>query len=403
MANLLDYLDWRGDLPLSSAPFGEVDNLILAELSFLDFGDVVPPPGTGETVPLSEAAEAYLSRRTDGDSLGVLVPDDIVTMLRKAAASARFAQMRLAGFSDVLNAERAEQFAALGIDCGDGALYLSFRGTDDTLAGWKEDFNIACLPVIPAQEKALAYTLEMASAFPDRTLRLGGHSKGGHLALWSAIRCPREVQDRIERVWSNDGPGFREDLYAEPEYLRLRDRVRLIVPKSSVVGMLLEHPTEYEVVDSDRPVGLLQHNGFTWQVLGGSFVHLASVSPEGRRNDRALREWIRGMDQTQREQFVDGLFRILSASGARTLTELREDGVRASAAMVRTMREMDPETRDAVSRAVAQLVQSSFRVRREDFLQALQQLSQEAEKKAEELSRNVSKARKKAKKPPSEN
>ena len=211
MANLLDYLDWRGDLPLSGDPFNEVDNLILAELSFVDFGGIVPGPGAGAAVPLGEAAAAYFAK-TEGRpiDMGVLVPNQIPEMLRRMAAAPRFRDMQLSGFVDHLDTEKAEQFAALTIVCGDGALYLSFRGTDDTLAGWKEDFYLSCMREVPAQKKAVEYTETMARQYPRVKLRLGGHSKGGNLAVWAGVFCPLAVQRRIRSVWSNDGPGFHD-------------------------------------------------------------------------------------------------------------------------------------------------------------------------------------------------
>ena len=220
MANLMDYLDWRGDLTLDQAPFNEVDNLILAELSFVDFQGIVPGVGEGEGVPLAEAGEAFFARFPEGEKIdmGVLVPDVIPEMLGKMAASRRFGSVKLNCFTDHLDVGRGEQFAALTIETGDGLLYLSFRGTDDTLAGWKEDFELACMPEVPAQKKALRYVRDVAKQYPRRRLRLGGHSKGGNLAVYAGVFCPAAVQRRIEAVWSNDGPGFHEDLLDLPEH-----------------------------------------------------------------------------------------------------------------------------------------------------------------------------------------
>ena len=360
MANILDYLDWRGDLTLAQDPFNEVDNLILAELSFVDFGGIVPGPGEGRAVPLWKAAEAYFSK-TEGRpiDMGVLVPNQIPELLRRAAASPRFRDMKLNGFVDHLDTAKAEQFAALAAECGDGTVYLSFRGTDDTLAGWKEDFYLSCMREVPAQKMAVAYTEAMAHQYPRIKLRLGGHSKGGNLAVWAGVFCPTAVQRRIAAVWSNDGPGFHEDILSLPRHIRLAERIHTIVPKSSVVGMLLEHEESYTVVDSDQ-TGLWQHDGFSWQVLGTGFVTLRQVSRQGRRNDLALKEWVRRLPVDQREKFVDGLFEVLTASGATTLTDLKEDGFRAAGAMVRAMKDMEKDTRDALFNAIATLFRSNI-------------------------------------------
>lgn len=375
MANLLDYLEWRGDLTLSQAPFNEVDNLILAELSFVDFGGIVPAPGEGASVPLQEAAEAFFAGFPNGEKIdmGVLIPDAIPHMLRKMAACRRFQDMKLNCFVDWLDTEKAEQFAALTVETGDGLLYLSFRGTDDTLAGWKEDFHMACLPEVPAQKMAVKYVRDVARQFPRRRLRLGGHSKGGNLAVYAGVFTTAAIQRRIEAIWSNDGPGFHNDLLDLPEHRRVAQRIVSIVPKSSVVGMLLEHEEDYQVVDSTQQ-GLMQHDGFSWQVLGDHFVRLRSVTRQGHLNDLALKEWVHHMPLSQREKFVDGLFDVLSASGARTLTDLKEESFKSAGAMVKAMKDMEKDTRDALLYAIGLLFRSNMKV-------LLEEWQQESEKK----------------------
>ena len=370
MANILDYLDWRGDLTLAQAPFNEVDNLILAELAFLNFAGIVPGPGAGERISLHRAADAFFARVPDGEKveMGVLVPDEIVLLLRKAAESNRFRDMKLSCFADWLDHERAEQFAAMTVETGDGALYLAFRGTDDTLAGWKEDFHMACMMEVPAQKMALHYLREVAKQFPRRKLRMGGHSKGGNLAVYAAVFAPAAIQKRLLTVWSNDGPGFHDAMVSLPQHGRIADRIVTIVPKSSVVGMVLEHDEDYTVVDSSQK-GLMQHDGFSWEVLGDRFVRLRSVSRQGRLNDLVLKEWVCNMPLEQREKFVDGLFEVLTASGAETLTDLKEERVKAAGAMIKAMKDMEKDTRDALIYAVKVLFRSNLKVLAEEWQQ----------------------------------
>ena len=363
MANLLDYLDWRGDLTLDQSPFNEVDNLILAELSFVDFRDIVPAPGQGESVALRQAAEAFFARFPAGEKIdmGGLVPAAIPDLRRKMADAPRFREMKLNCFVDWLDAGRGEQFAALAVETGDGGVYLSFRGTDDTLAGWKEDFELACMPEVPAQKKAVEYTRAAAKQFPRRKLRLGGHSKGGNLAVYAGVFCPEAVQRRITDIWSNDGPGFHDDLLDLPEHRRVEDRIHSIVPKSSIVGMLLEHEETYTVVDSDQK-GFLQHDGFSWQVMGDRFITLRQVTKQAHLSDQAMRELVHAMPQAEREKFVAALFDVLSASGAVTLTDLKADSFKAAGAMVKAMKDLDKETREGLLRFVGLLFKSNLRM-----------------------------------------
>ena len=312
---------------------------------------------------LAAAAERFFARYPAGEKIdmGVLVPDAIPDMLRKMAASRRFRTMMLHGFADHLDVGKGEQFAALTIETGDKALYCSFRGTDDTLAGWKEDFELACMPEVPAQKKAVEYVRCVARQFPRRKLRLGGHSKGGNLAVYAGVFCPESVQRRLLAVWSNDGPGFHDDLLDLPEHRRIADRIHSIVPKSSVVGMLLEHEEDYTVVDSNQ-LGFLQHDGFSWQVMGNHFVTLRQMTRQAHLSDQALRRWVQGLTAEKREQFVGALFDVLTASGAVTLTDLKVDSFKAAGAMVKAMKNLDKETREGLWNFLSILFKSNLRM-----------------------------------------
>ena len=376
MANILDYLDWRGDLPLTQDPFNEVDNLLLSELVFVNFGGIVPPPGGGNSVSLADAAQEFFHGMTPGEKIemGVLVPDVIPEMFYKMSCSPRFRDMKLSGFVDWLDQERGEQFAALTVETGDGAIYVSFRGTDDTLAGWKEDFALACMPEVPAQKKAVEYLIAMAKQYPRRKIRVGGHSKGGNLAVYAAVFGPAAVQRKLIDVWSNDGPGFHDDILTLPQHSRVEDRIHSIVPKSSVVGMLLEHEERYTVVDSDQ-LGLMQHDGFSWQLMGNRFITLREMTPQALESKNELRDWVRNLSGEQREAFVDALFAVLSASGARTLTDLKDESLRSVAAMVRAMKDLDKETREGLLKFTHMLFMSNARM-------VLEGIQEETEKTA---------------------
>ena len=355
MASILDYLDWRGDITFAERPFNEVDNLLLAELSYLDFGGIVTADFAA-AVPLSDAVAAF-TKRTPHADMGVLVPDKIPGLAQKMAARARFRDVLLSGYVCKLDEQTETQFAALCAALPDGTVYAAFRGTDDTIVGWKEDFNMGFLPIVPAQREAADYLRAAAAAFPSQKLRAGGHSKGGNLAVYAAVWCGESVQDQLLAVYNNDGPGFHTSLLDRPEHQRIANRIQTILPESSVVGMLLEHEESYQVVRSNQ-VGLMQHDGFSWQVLGTQFVHLSGLTEGGRIVDSALRDFVRGLDQEQRIRFVDALFEVLTCTNAETLTDLKDGGFRTAYSMLKTVRSLDPDTRQALSGTLGLLVRS---------------------------------------------
>ena len=301
MANILDYLDWRGDLTLAERGFNEVDNLLMAELCFLDFSGIVPADFSAP-VFLPDAMRQYDAARPQ-ETMGVLVPEQIPELGHKMAASRRFSDLTLCAYVSRTDEETQTQFSALTILLPDKTAYIAFRGTDDTIVGWKEDFNLAFLPVVPAQKMAAEYLSAAAAALPSHPLRVGGHSKGGNLAVYSAVFCGEAVQNQLMRVYNNDGPGFRTSLLGLPEHKRVADRITTILPESSVVGMLLEHEEPYTII---------------------------SLSPE------------------QRVAFTDALFDILTCTDAGTLTDLKEGGLKTAAAMLKKYRTLDKPTRHAL-------------------------------------------------------
>ena len=383
MANLMDYLDWRGDIMLAVSPFNEVDALILAELSFVDFEGIVPPPEVGRGVRLNEAAEAFFARHGGRDvDMGVLVPDGISQMLRKLMASPRFCGMTLNGYEALLDDEVEEQFSALTIDLGNGSIYISFRGTDDTIVGWKEDLNMSFLEEIPSQKQAVDYVARVARQYPEKTLRIGGHSKGGNLAVYSAAKSSGDIQERIVAVHNNDGPGFIWDISKTPGHKRIAGRIHTVLPQTSVVGMLMEHEKHYQVVYSTYD-GLYQHDGFSWQVKGTQFVHLDDFSREGKLVDEALSSWADSLNTQQREALAEALYSVFTATGAKTLSELNEEKLKSASAMLKTYKNLDRESR----RMVSEMFKIFFRLGTKNFVLDTQE---EGGRELENLRRRIS-------------
>ncbi len=358
MANLFDYLSWRGDLSFAQAPLNEVDNLVLCKLCCPDLRGCVPAPEEGAPVTLAQASRRYFAARGNApDKLGVLISDAILPMIRQAAQTERFGGVLLSDYINRIDDLREEQFSALTMRLGDGSLFVAFRGTDDTLAGWKENFNMSFLSAVPAQMDAVEYVTRIAGAGAE-PLRVGGHSKGGNLAVYAAAYCPPALQSRILHVYNNDGPGFRSSMLELQQYGRVRDRITTLVPQSSIVGMLLEHEEDYEVIRSLES-GPLQHDGLTWEVCGPSFVHLESTTGGSRYLDRALKTWVDSVDDASRRAFTDALFGILEATGARTLTELSERRLQKAAAMLQAYRDLDESQRRMMLQTLRQLARAA--------------------------------------------
>ena len=331
---VMDYLRWRGDLPFARDGFNEVDNLVLCIISYLNFrrfDDLKTTDPTG-AVALPDVA----ARLTEKDEQLGLSELDYIPLMRLAAETERFRDVRMFGFTHEWDEEKEMQFDAVSYLLPDNTLFVSFMGTDTSLVGWKEDFNMSFLSAVPAQERAAVYSAAMAAACPSRKLRIGGHSKGGNLAAWAAIHIPADLQkQRLLAAYNNDGPGFSHDMVETEAYRRVADKLHTYIPESSIVGVLLEHAEDYAVIDSSNR-SIMQHEPMSWNVEGPRFVHLGQRSQMGKLSDDVLRQWIGSMTPQEREQFSDALFEVLSLSGkARTLDDLRAGGLAGGAALLK--------------------------------------------------------------------
>lgn len=325
MANIMDYLDWRGDVPFSLSPFNEVDNLIFSELSFIDLEGILPSRVSAGWMPLHEAAARYFEKNPDDSvPMGLIVPAAIRDMIRRMAQCPRYRDLLVGGYVNTIDESVQKQFAALTIQIDERQLYVSYRGTDDTIVGWKENFNMSFMQAIPAQLDAVAYLNHVAADTRHPRIIVGGHSKGGNLAIYASIHCEEAVKPRITTVYSNDGPGYRREVLDSSDYREMADRIISIVPQTSVIGRMLEHDNKYYVVYSPAS-GLWQHDGFSWEVKGTAFVPAPALSNESEMIDRSLKKWVADMDEAQREKFVDSLYQVLTATNAKTLTDLTRD------------------------------------------------------------------------------
>ncbi|MBR4034218.1 MAG: DUF2974 domain-containing protein [Clostridia bacterium] len=406
MANVFDYLRWRGDLSFGQSPICEIDALIFSELSYIFFDGIIPGDIDEGRVTLSEAAEIFFERNADREviKLGEIVPDEIVDLFRMTATSKRFAEVELGHFIDIVDNETVEQFSALSFFISDDLAFIAYRGTDDSITGWREDFRMAFLTPVPAQKRAEEYLLETASDFGGRII-LGGHSKGGNLALWAGLNAPDEICDRIEKIYNFDGPGFLDDVWESAGYERIADRISTVIPTGSVVGLLLKYDKNYRVTRSSAKKYLYQHDALTWNVLGCEFECDEDVAPDVKKTHERVGRWIYSMEPEKREAFVEGFFDILSSTNAKTLTALAE----SRSDLVRAFSNIDPETKQALMTGIRFFVGEgysaffdqlkSFFKKKDDEDEAIEEPTAEPEEVIPEPVKTVKKKVKVRKKP----
>ena len=329
-----DYLNWRGDLLFTQDGFNEVDNLLFCIVAYIDFRRItrLRSLDPADAMPIGDVCALL----TEEDEQRGLSPEDYIPVMRAMAATPRFRDVKMFAFEDSYDEEKVMQFSAVSFLLPDESVFVAYRGTDTTLVGWVEDFNMSFMSAVPAQLRAAEYAAEVTDRVPRRALRIGGHSKGGNLAAWAAIHLPEKLQKkRLLAAYNNDGPGFDSSVLSSDGFARVQEKIHTFIPESSVVGMLLEHTEDYTLIDSTT-VSLLQHEPLSWNVLGNRFVYLGQRSEAAQLGDNVIREWLAGLSREERQEFVETLHQILSAGGKiKTLEDLHTGGLGSGIALIK--------------------------------------------------------------------
>ena len=340
MKNIIDYAKEIEDT-FENRQFNTVDSLVLSQLAYLNFDGVVPglsnilsPMSVQEVAAIEESNTLYQDVRDSKSNRQLLFA---------FANSPRFCNTKLAFYVNQIDNKAEKQFSAVTYLLSDNSAYIAYRGTDSTFIGWKEDFNMAFTSPVPSQEEGTAYLNAVADRI-SRPLKIGGHSKGGNIAVYSSIKCRRTVQDRITQVYSHDGPGFRDEIFLSNGYLILKDRIQNTLPQSSIIGMLLLHQDKYSVVKSNR-VWLMQHDPFSWLVSVDDFEYIPSITRSALYMNETLNQWVNSLDNSKRELFVNTLYDVIKATNATTFYDLTGDWQKRALAVLGAMKEIDDETR----------------------------------------------------------
>lgn len=341
MANIFDYMDWR-DLNLKQVEFNEIDNLILARLSYFPFDGYLEE---GEEITIKEAYQRYQTMGTTGR---ILQQEDI-DLFPILANSIRFGNMKLVGYKNKIDPIQEKQFSAITILMEDNTMYIAYRGTDNTIVGWKEDFNMSFSDLIPAQIDAVQYLENMAKQY-GKKIRVGGHSKGGNLAVYASTFCKPQIQKRIMKVYNNDGPGFCDKVIQSEAYQKIINKVHTYIPQTSIIGRLLNHKEDTTILKSTQ-TGIMQHDLYSWQVLGGEFIK-AELTNSSEFVDKTITNWLKEVSAEQREKFIDTLFEILNTTQVETLSEIRNNLFTNARTMVKTYQNLEPETKKIILKTI---------------------------------------------------
>ncbi len=354
MGTILDYLKEYGDYSLEEKPFSDVDSLVLCQFVYLKFDGLVPGPGEEHgAVTVQELAAHPDYDHLYGDER---YRKYNTALFQKIYKSRRFGTMKLWNYVNLIEPEQETQFSAVVFGLSEELSYVGFRGTDESIVGWKEDLNLAFSEPVPGQRLSVSY-LEQAAQTIQSGLYVGGHSKGGNLAVYASMNCSAGVRERIDRIYDHDGPGFRPEVRQKSAYEEIAGRIYKTVPRSSCVGMLLYTEENYKVVKS-KTIGLAQHNPYTWLIRDDNFKIVEEIRAGRKFMDQALNEWILSLDQEQMHTFVDTLYRVVQASETDNLIDFTANWLKSIHKIGTALKEVDRDTADVI----VQIMRALFEV-----------------------------------------
>lgn len=362
MSNVFDYLRWRGDLSFAQDPVNDIDALIFSLLSYLPFTDILPGIDSNKNLPLKQVAGKFLGKnQKTAEKAKALTSTasasfnlDLMNLLEQAGGCTRFADVRMSKYDENLDFTIGRQFGAVmyALNTSSNEKVIAFRGTDNSVMGWKEDFQLAYLEKIPAQESACKYLERSINLFTGRFI-ICGHSKGGNLAVYAGTHVNSLLQARISRIINFDGPGFDFSVTKRNSFAKNEKKITNFIPVESMVGLLLDPYGEQTVICSQSH-SMNQHNAFNWDVERNGFVP-GKLSTSAKLVEHILETWLTDIPIQQRETFLDAFFEILGASEGAAIRLDPQQNVKDLKNILLKYSKMDPKTKALLNQVASAL------------------------------------------------
>ena len=348
MPNILDYLSRRGDLSFKQDGINEVDTIILSRFSYLPFKDI--------HMDKIDSIENIADKMKD-ISLDKFIWKDDKEFIIKLGKTRRYKDLIITDYKEILDLEAEKQFAAVVIWLPKGYKYISFRGTDMSLVGWKEDFNMSFMQNIPSQLEAVNYLNEIGSRYMGKLI-VGGHSKGGNLAVYASMFCKERIKKKIVEIINADGPGFDETIINTENCIKILEKVKTYIPQSSIIGRLLEHDEDYEIIHSTQK-GLMQHDIYSWQVNATNLVRISNLTTDSQFVNKVVRSWLQNTTPEQRKNFVNIIYDVLITTEAKSVQDFGIDTLKKVTTVIKSYKNIDKEKRKEIESMIKLMFESA--------------------------------------------
>jgi len=369
MSHIVSYIKRQQENTFQDVPFNEVDALVLAQFVYLKWDGIVPTMSEKrESVYLCDLADrmdyehVFLDERYRKDN---------VELFEAMVESKRYRRMRMNYFSDITSLLAETQFSAMTVFLEDGPTVVIYRGTDETMVGWKEDFNMSFKEPVTGQSLSALY-LQQVSEHIDGNYIVLGHSKGGNFAVYASMNVEDEVQDRIEKVYSFDSPGFRPEILESVDFNKIKDRIIKYLPHSSIFGVLLQSKENYQIVECFS-IGVLQHNPYNWQVSGNEFKKLDKLDRGSVFLNETYNEWLYGLSDEELHAYSEIWYQIMQEANITTMLEFTKEPGKTLISLIDAIRETDDKTKEMakeLARGLVEVAKENIRYYAKKYIKA---------------------------------
>ena len=362
MKNMLDYIKEFGHVSFEERAFSEIDALVLTELEYLPLEKVVPSDENGENfVTVKEIAEYMQEHKQELFAENpMMMTEERHEVSQVIADAPRYQSLKFFGVVSEWDKDTTKQFAAVTVEVEPSVRLVVFRGTDDTLIGWKEDFLMTYSPLVAAQTDAKEYLAKQASLWGG-DLMISGHSKGGNLAIYAAATQEEDVQLRIVDIFCFDSPGLYRSVLETKGYQNIVPLAMRYIPQDSLVGLMLESEVPYVIVKSNA-TGAMQHSAMTWEIENGQFIKMEKLTKNSQLNDQTFKKWTESVSDEELELFWNVFFELLFNAGIDTVNDLYGQFMHYVQEFLKAAGNMDEEKRELLTRIALLLVSTRFEV-----------------------------------------
>lgn len=367
---LADYIFWRKDYDFKAIPFNEVDNLILCNLAYIRFKNLIP--GDGKEITLTALIELFLKKPTD---LSILRTLEDLNFLKTLQNTRRYGTLKLSFHREIYDEEKEIQFAALTVKLAFNHYFISYRGTDNYLPGWKEDLNLS-FKTIPSQSLAVTYLNEVIGLHPFARFTLGGHSKGGNLAMYACAHLKPAQYRKIIKIYNNDGPGFLQDSPTFNYARRIIDKLTIFTPQFSLIAQIMTQVKACKIIQAEGQ-SIFQHDPYNWLTDGDKFVYLDKIDERAMNWQKVCNELLKRLSTQERENFCQGLFQIFNAAEATNIYDIIPGLFKNYDEVLKIIRSKDRKTANALKL----LTETALNLLKEDLGSSINNLSDNIQRK----------------------